>query len=156
PKAAAPKAAAPKAAAKPTATAAKPGAPAKAGAPAKPTAPKPHVPIANFDGYQRVFQDAKLIRRQGKVTQVIGQVVEAYNPGTSVGGLCTLYNPDTNQRVMAEVIGFRDDKMLLMTLGQMSDISPRCRVVPEDRPPTVPVGFELLGRVIDGLGRPID
>jgi flagellum-specific ATP synthase len=120
----------------------------------QPKAPVRHLP--NLEGYQRLFQEAKLIRRQGKVTQVIGQVIEAYNPGTAVGGLCTLYNPDTNQRVMAEVIGFRDDKMLMMALGQMADISPRCRVVPEDRPPTVPVGPELLGRVIDGLGRPID
>jgi flagellum-specific ATP synthase len=123
-------------------------------APAQPAKAAPQLP--HLEGYQRLFQDAKLIRRQGKVTQVIGQVVEAYNPGTSIGGLCTLYNPDTNQRVMAEVIGFRDDKMLLMALGQMSDISPRCRVGPEDRPPTVSVGPELLGRVIDGLGRPID
>ncbi|HUJ74867.1 MAG TPA: FliI/YscN family ATPase [bacterium] len=103
-----------------------------------------------------MFREARLIRRQGKVTQLVGQVIEAYNPGSAVGSLCAIYNPDTNSRVLAEVIGFRDNKMLLMALGQMPDIGPRCRVIPEDRPPTVRVGFDLLGRVVDGLGRPID
>jgi flagellum-specific ATP synthase len=133
-----------------------PSAQPKPSAPPKRPSEPPARHLPNLAHYQRLIQDAKLVRRQGKVTQVIGQVIEAYNPGTAVGGLCTLYNPDTNQRVMAEVIGFREDKMLMMALGQMSDISPRCRVVPEDRPPTVAVGPELLGRVIDGLGRPID
>jgi flagellum-specific ATP synthase len=122
----------------------------KADATAEPSA------LPDFEGYRGLIQKSRLIRRQGKVTQLIGQVIEAYNPGSSVGGLCSIYNPDTESRVMAEVIGFRDDKMLLMALGQMPDISPRCRAVPEDRPPTVRVGEALLGRVLDGLGRPMD
>ncbi len=115
---------------------------------------KPALPFAQ--GYRRLFENASLIRRQGKVTQLVGQVIEAFNPGTAVGSLCSIYNPDTEKRVLAEVIGFRQDRMLLMALGQMPDISPRCRVIPEDRAPTVPVGDDLLGRVLDGLGRPID
>ncbi|MBI4083387.1 MAG: FliI/YscN family ATPase [Candidatus Lambdaproteobacteria bacterium] len=113
-----------------------------------------HLP--NLDGYTEAVRQAKTIRRQGKITQLIGQVLEAYNPGSAVGSLCTIYNPDSGQRVMSEVVGFRNDKILLMTLGQMPDIGPRCRVIPEDRPPYVRVGDELLGRVLDGLGRPMD
>jgi len=112
--------------------------------------------LPNFDGYARLFRDGRFIRRQGKVTQVVGQVIEAYNPGSAVGSLCAIYNPDSGQRVLSEVIGFRDDKMLLMALGQVPHISPRCRLIPEDRPPTVRVGNDMLGRVVDGLGRPID
>jgi flagellum-specific ATP synthase len=58
--------------------------------------------------------------------------------------------------VMGEVIGFKHDRVLLMALEQMPDIGPHCRVIPEERPPTVPVGPELLGRVLNGLGKPID
>ena len=106
--------------------------------------------------YRDLIRDAKLVRRQGKITQVVGQVIEAFNPGTSVGNLCTIFNPDTGQSVMGEVVGFQGEKMLLMALGQMPDIGPRCRIIPEDRSPTVKVGDELMGRVLDGLGRAID
>jgi flagellum-specific ATP synthase len=99
---------------------------------------------------------AKLVRRQGKVVQQVSQIIEAYNPGTPVGSLCSIYNPDTGQRVMGEVIGFKHERVLLMALEQMPDIGPHCRVIPEERPPTVPVGPELLGRVLNGLGKPID
>jgi flagellum-specific ATP synthase len=137
------------------AASAPPPAAASPGAPAGAAAGQPGS-LPNLDGYARLFRDGRFIRRQGKVTQVVGQVIEAYNPGSAVGSLCAIFNPETNRRVLAEVIGFRDDKMLMMALGQMPDISPRCRVIPEDRPPTVRVGNDLLGRVVDGLGRPID
>ena len=113
-----------------------------------------HLP--NFDTYLNQCKEATLVRRQGRVVQLVGQIIEAYNPGCSVGGLCTLYNPDTTQQVMAEVVGFKGDKVLLMALGQMPDLSPRCRIIPEDRNPTVRVGKDMLGRVLDGLGRPLD
>ena len=133
----------------PAATRPPPASPSAAGAPAPQGLPY-------RDGYARLFRDGSFIRRQGKVTQVVGQVIEGFNPGSAVGSLCAIYNPDTRGRVLAEVIGFRDDKMLMMALGQMPDISPRCRIIPEDRPPTVRVGDNILGRVVDGLGRPID
>ena len=96
---------------------------------------QPHI-----EGYQTAVRETRLIRRQGKITQLIGELIEAYNPGTSVGSLCSIYNPDNGQKVMAEVIGFKGDKILLMALSQMPGIGPHCRVIPEDRPPTVRVG----------------
>ncbi|HUJ76936.1 MAG TPA: hypothetical protein VL359_18875, partial [bacterium] len=92
-----------------------------ASAPIAPEAPEDFGPLPNREAYARLFREARLIRRQGKVTQLVGQVIEAYNPGSAVGSLCTIFNPDTNSRVLAEVIGFRDNKMLLMALGQMPD-----------------------------------
>ncbi|MCZ6558626.1 MAG: FliI/YscN family ATPase [SAR324 cluster bacterium] len=112
--------------------------------------------IPNRAQYKELITGTRLIRRQGKITQVVGQVIEAYNPGTSVGSLCTIYNPDTGKQVLSEVVAFRGEKVLLMALGQMSDISPRCRIIPEDRQPTVRVGDGLMGRVLNGLGEAID
>ncbi len=110
----------------------------------------------NRDNYRELIEGVRVVRRQGKITQVVGQVIEAFNPGTAVGSICTIYNPDTTQRVMGEVVGFKGDKVLLMALGQMSHIGPRCRIIPEDRQPTVQVGDELMGRILDGLGEAID
>ncbi len=112
--------------------------------------------LEHFAAYRDGIQGTKTIRRQGKVIQMVGEVIEAYNPGSAVGSLCTVYIPDTVERVMAEVVGFKHDRILLMTLGYISSVGPRCRVIPEDRPPRVRVGDDMLGRVLDGLGRPID
>ena len=94
------------------------------------------------------------MHREGKVLQVIGHMVEATNPGCSVGGMCTIYNPADDSRAAAEVVGFRKDRMLVMPLRNVHGIGPRCRVIPDDRPPMVPVGEGLLGRVVDPLMRP--
>jgi len=107
-------------------------------------------------GYRDVIEGSHLVRRHGKVIQQVGQIIEAYNPGISIGGLCTIYNPVSRRRVMGEVVGFRSDRVLLMALGQMTDLGPHCHIIPELRPPEVPVGDELLGRVLNGLGEPID
>lgn len=88
--------------------------------------------------------------------QVIGHMVEATNPGCSVGGMCTIFNPRDKTGVPGEVVGFRKDRMLVMPLRNAQGISPNCRVVPDDRPPRVPVGDALLGRVVDPLMRPLD
>ena len=96
------------------------------------------------------------MHREGKVLQVIGHMVEATNPGCSVGGMCTIYNPADDSRAAAEVVGFRKDRMLVMPLRNVHGIGPRCRVIPDDRPPMVPVGEGLLGRVVDPLMRPLD
>jgi flagellum-specific ATP synthase len=121
---------------------------------ASPQANEPRGP--DTAAYREAVEEAQTIRHQGKITQVVGQVIEAYNPGVVVGSLCTIYNPDTGQRVMGEVVGFQGERIVLMALGNMSDIGPRCRIIPEDRAPTVQVGDELMGRILDGLGRAID
>ena len=112
--------------------------------------------MPNVAAYEALIRESTLVRHHGKVIQQIGQIIEAYNPGCPVGGLVTLFNPHTNKRVRGEVIGFKHDRVLLMPLEQMPDIGPHCRIIPETRPPTVGVGEELLGRVLNGLGQPID
>lgn len=110
----------------------------------------------DFSEYLEALENVGTVKKSGRIIQMVGQIIEAYNPGTSVGGLCHIFNPDTGEQVMGEVIGFKGDKVLLMPLGQMNAISPRCRIIPQDRPPSVPVGDALLGRVLDGVGNPID
>ncbi|MEE3122171.1 MAG: FliI/YscN family ATPase [SAR324 cluster bacterium] len=96
------------------------------------------------------------VQCEGRVMQVIGHMVEATNPGCSVGGMCLIFNPSDQSTVPAEVVGFRKDHMLVMPLHNAHGISAHCRVVPDERPQTVPVGEALLGRVVDPLMRPMD
>jgi flagellum-specific ATP synthase len=96
------------------------------------------------------------IRREGRVTQVIGHMIEATNPGCSIGSLCRILNPRDHSHVPAEVVGLRNEKILVMPLSHAYGIGPHCRIIAEDRPAMVPVGDSLLGRVFDPLMRPID
>lgn len=111
---------------------------------------------SNLGSYIKEIENFPAIRREGKVMQVIGNMVEATNPGCAVGGMCLIYNPDLKSTVAAEVVGFRQDRMLVMPLHNAHGIGPKCRVVPEERPAMVPVGIGLLGRVLDPLMRPLD
>lgn len=104
----------------------------------------------------RGIEDAQPIEVKGKVIQVIGTIIKANVPGVKVGEMCMLRNPWENYEVAAEVVGFTKDAVLLTSLGQMLGISPSTEVVPTRRVHMVPVGQCLLGRVLDGLGRPLD
>lgn len=116
--------------------------------------PKPR--YSHLETYYREVQRFHEVQVEGRVTDMIGQIIEAYNPGCAIGSLCHLHNPENNSQVLAEVVGFRKDKILLMPLNNLRNVHPKCRVVPDHRPPMVPVGDVLLGRVIDPLFRPLD
>jgi flagellum-specific ATP synthase len=94
--------------------------------------------------------------RRGRVSDLIGLIVEATGVEAEVGEVCTVAAGRRRPPVPAEVVGFRAGRTLLMPLGEMQGIAPGGTVTATGRPATVPVGDELLGRVIDGLGRPID
>ena len=111
---------------------------------------------SNLESYISGIEKVPVLRKEGRVMQVIGHMVEATNPGCSVGGMCQIYNPATKSSVTAEVVGFRKDRMLVMPLHNAHGIGPKCRVVPEDRQAMVPGGEGLLGRVIGPLMRPMD
>lgn len=96
------------------------------------------------------------VRVNGKVTQVIGLTVESEGPDASVGDVCYIYPAKSSRPIKAEVVGFRDNKVILMPLGELHAIGPGCDVVGTGKPLTVQVGSELLGRVLDGLGQPLD
>jgi flagellum-specific ATP synthase len=104
----------------------------------------------------QALDNADSIRIRGKVNQVVGLVIEADGPPVSVGELCTITNTGSGPPVLAEVVGFKQSKVLLMPLGQMEGISPGSKVTASDEAFTVKVGDSLLGRVLNGLGEPID
>ena len=104
----------------------------------------------------RAVEDAQPIEVKGRVIQVVGTIIKASVPGVKVGEVCILRNPWENFEVQAEVVGFTKDAALLTALGQMIGISAQTEVIPTRRVHMVPVGDSLLGRVVDGLGRPID
>lgn len=96
------------------------------------------------------------IRRTGRVMEIIGLVIESKGPGVSVGDACVIESLREGGRAHAEVVGFRGDRVLLMPLGEVGGVAPGASVSATGRPFRVPVGHELLGRVLDGLGNPID
>lgn len=110
----------------------------------------------NWDLYKQAVQDASTISIQGKVTQIIGMVIEGKGPGMAIGGLCEIECNGSQGPVPAEVVGFRDDRVLLMPFGEMRGIDPGSRIRVRRRTLSVKVGKALLGRVVDGLEFPID
>lgn len=109
-----------------------------------------------YDMYAERIANARTVKHFGKVTQVIGLVIESAGPAVSIGRLCQIENYDTDTRVLAEVVGFRDDRILLMPLGPISGISPGAIVTSTFEQLRLPVGRELIGRILGGLGQPID
>jgi len=96
------------------------------------------------------------VRNMGRVEQLIGLVMEATGPATSVGEICEIFAANGKSSIMAEVVGFRNQRMLLMPLGELQGIGPGSLLLPTGKDFMVPTGMSLKGRVLDGLGRPID
>jgi flagellum-specific ATP synthase len=99
---------------------------------------------------------ADLHRRRGRVTDLIGLILEATGLEAEVGELCQVHAGRSREPVPAEVVGFRSRRTLLMPLGEMTGIGPGDTVLATGEAVRVPVGAGMLGRVVDGLGRPID
>ncbi|MBR0505834.1 MAG: type III secretion system ATPase SctN [Kiritimatiellae bacterium] len=104
----------------------------------------------------RAVEDAQPIEVKGRVIQVVGTIIKAAVPGVKVGEVCILRNPWEDYEVLAEVVGFTREAVLLTSLGQMIGISAQTEVIPTRRIHMVPVGYSLLGRVLDGLGHPLE
>jgi type III secretion protein N (ATPase) len=96
------------------------------------------------------------VEMRGKVVQVAGTIVKAVVPGVKIGEICTLRNPYDDWELKAEVVGFAQEAALLTPLGDIQNLSTATEVIPSGSVHLVPVGPDLLGRVLDGLGRPMD
>src|SRR5574344_2149626 len=106
--------------------------------------------------YSEIVKKTDTLKEIGKVTEVIGLIIEADGPESSIGDLCYIYSTLESVPVWAEVVGFRESKILLMPLGSMDGLQPGAIVVNTGGAMKIKVGERLLGRVLDGLGRPID
>jgi flagellum-specific ATP synthase len=97
-----------------------------------------------------------LVERHGRVVQMIGLVIESQGPMSAIGDICRIESSSNAEGVLAEVVGFRNEHLLLMPLGDLTGIHPGSQVAATGAPLRVPIGMELKGRVIDGLGNPMD
>lgn len=110
----------------------------------------------NLAKYHEKLQKINLLKTSGKVTQIIGLVLEASGLKSSIGEMCKIISRNEEVTIDAEIVGFKEGKALLMPLGDLRGIGPGAKVIATNEEFKVPVGLQLLGRVVDGLGRPID
>ena len=101
-------------------------------------------------------RSANITETCGRVVQMIGLVVESEGPVAAVGEVCRIKSAHRDGDMLAEVVGFRNNHLLLMPLGEIHGIHPGAEVIATGAPLRVGVGASLKGRVIDGLGRPLD
>ncbi|MCG9894948.1 MAG: FliI/YscN family ATPase, partial [Fimbriimonadaceae bacterium] len=104
---------------------------------------------------EAVLAKTARFERLGRVEQVVGLVLESRGPVSRVGDVC-LVQAENGRNIPCEVVGFRNDRILMMPLGEMTGIRPGSRVRGTGDCLRVPVGTELLGRCLDGLCRPMD
>ena len=109
-----------------------------------------------IDMMQLAIEDTPTLAITGRVTQVIGTIIKAVVPAVKIGEVCILRQPGEDFEMKAEVVGFARDAALLTPIGDMYGISATTEVTPTGRVHMVPVGEGLLGRVLDGLGQPLD
>ena len=109
-----------------------------------------------YDMYADRIDRANTIKHFGKVTQVVGLVVESAGPSIPIGRHGTIENSDDGSTIRAEVVGFRNDHLLLMPFGPMAGIHPGAIVTSTADQLRIPVGDGLIGRILGGLGQPLD
>ena len=110
----------------------------------------------NKEKYLEIVNNTRTIKEVGKITEIIGLTIESDGPKSSIGDLCYIYNDYSDKPTMAEVVGFKKDKILLMPLGAPDGIRPGALVINSGGAMKIGVGDQLIGRVLDGLGHPID
>ena len=110
----------------------------------------------NMKKYIDRVKKKELLEYSGKITKVTGLTIESAGPMASVGELCYIYPFNNEEPVMAEVVGFRDDKILLMPFSELEGIGPGSSIVASGHSLRVNVGQGMIGRVVDGLGNPMD
>lgn len=106
--------------------------------------------------YHDILERSDFIKYYGKVSKVVGLTIESDGPEVDIGELCSLHASRGRSVIQSEVVGFRDNKVLLMPLGEMAGVGPGNLVVASGTTLKVGVGQSLTGRVLDGLGYPID
>ncbi len=110
----------------------------------------------NLERYSNVLDSSEFIEYYGRISKVVGLTIESEGPEVNIGDVCLINGSKGMKSIKAEVVGFRDNKVLLMPLGDMSGIGPGNQIVSTNKTLKVGVGWNLLGRVIDGMGNPMD
>lgn len=114
------------------------------------------VPTIDLAPYRVRLRSVDPLEPRGRVVQGVGMVIEAAGPACRIGAVCEIHTLESERPLAAEVMGFRNGRVLIMPLEEIRGIGPGCRVVAKRERAAVIVGEGLLGRVIDGRGLPID
>lgn len=110
----------------------------------------------NLKDLNKIIDESNTITKIGKITEIIGLTIVADGPVSSIGDLCHIIPENSNEIIYSEVVGFREDRVLLMPLGSMEGLCAGAKVINTGTSMKVKVSDMLLGRVLDGLGNPID
>ncbi len=106
--------------------------------------------------YRSVIQNSDTIKLNGKVSDVIGLVIVSTGPNVALGEICKIVDRTGTEVCESEVVGFKDGKVLSIALGEVQKISPACEIIATRKSFRIGLSSQLLGRVLDGLGNPID
>lgn len=106
--------------------------------------------------YRKLIEKKDLIKINGKVTDVIGLVIESMGPNVSLGEICAVMDKSGKRVCDVETVGFKEGKVLSVAIGEVNNISPACEIIASGKSFLTGVGEKLLGRIVDGLGNPID
>ena len=110
--------------------------------------------LPDFDQLISHLDEIELTSVHGRITEVVGMLIKAVVPQVTMGEVCMIKRPGTP--LLAEVVGFTKEEVYLSPLGEMTGIGPSSEVIPTKMPLHIKVGPGLLGRVLDGLGHPLD
>ena len=111
------------------------------------------IELSKYSSYLSKFDT---LERAGRVTRIVGLAVEATGPSSRIGDICEMYTLDNERSMRAEIVGFRDGQTLLMPFGSLEGIGLGSYVVYTGKSLRVPVGDELVGRILNALGDPFD
>lgn len=109
-----------------------------------------------IESYREIIDSIDPVKLNGKVTDVIGFIIVSVGPNVSLGEICTIIDRTGKEICKSEVVGFKEGKVLSIALGEIQNIAPSCEIVSTGKSFSIGVGKNLLGRVIDGFGNPID
>lgn len=109
----------------------------------------------DFKKIEKRIKETNFNYMEGNVRKVIGLTVEVEGIKAFVGEICVIYN-ERNQEIPCEVVGFKEENVILMPLGELIGIAPGCKVIPQGKPLSVICSDNILGKVLDGLGSPLE
>jgi len=115
----------------------------------------PHEKVDILTKYKEIIDEVEVIKFTGHVERIIGLTIESVGPAVKYGDLCKIKTGES-QYLYTEVVGFNRNRVILMPIGEMKGVVPGAEVYAVGTSLMVPVGKELLGRVISGIGKPID
>jgi flagellum-specific ATP synthase len=110
----------------------------------------------DFEKYKAITENAHILSDLGKVTEVQGLLIKGYLPGASVGSLVEIFPQNAKHSSRAEVVGFHDKHVLMMPLDDIRGVALGAKILLKRQIATIKASEELLGRIVDGLGRPLD